>query len=71
MEAPAIIVPVENDKNEIVAVQRIFLNSQTGKKIGDKAKFTLGNLKGSPAIIHRGKIGAEKLVIAEGKLTNS
>ena len=71
MEGPAIVVPVENAKSEIVAVQRIYLNPNTGKKAADKAKFTLGDLKGHAAIIHRGKIGAEKLVIAEGKLTNS
>ena len=71
MEGPAIVVPVENAKSEIVAVQRIYLNPNTGKKAADKAKFTLGDLKGHAAIIHRGKIGADKLVIAEGKLTNS
>ena len=63
---PAIIVPVENDKNEVMAIQRIFLNPNTGKKAGDKAKFTLGDLKGNAAIIHRGRIGADLLVIAEG-----
>jgi len=69
MEGPAIVVPVENAKSEIVAVQRIYLNPNTGKKAADKAKFTLGDLKGHAAIIHRGKIGADKLVIAEGPET--
>ena len=53
MPYPAIVVPVENIENKVVAIQRIFLDPVTGKKSGDKAKFTLGDLKGNAAIIHR------------------
>ena len=68
MEGPAIVVPVENAKSEIVAVQRIYLNPNTGKKAADKAKFTLGDLKGHAAIIHRGKVGAEKPIGSSQKI---
>ena len=44
---------MENIENKVVAIQRIFLDPVTGKKSGDKAKFTLGDLKGNAAIIHR------------------
>ena len=69
MSLPALAVPVENDKNEIVAIQRIFLNPKTGEKATKKAKFTMGNLKGHPAIIQRGQTKAAKLVLAEGPET--
>ena len=66
---PAIVVPIENYLDEVVGVQRIYLDPETGKKPSKKHKFSKGDMRGNVGIIHRGKLASETLVIAEGPET--
>ena len=79
---PAILAPIENKNKELVGIQRIYLDSETGQKPSfmKKSKYSLGELKGNVAVIYRGgsKQTADKckqtkkpqkIIIAEGPET--
>ncbi|HIF0232775.1 TPA: MobF family relaxase [Legionella pneumophila] len=67
---PALLVPAYNDKNEITAVQRIYLDPKTGMKntFMETAKMSQGKIENSAAILQRGeKFG--RLYVTEGPET--
>jgi hypothetical protein len=64
---PALVIAARNVKNEITAVQRIYLDSATANKstIMKKPKLSKGILEGSCGMIQKGMRGAP-VYIAEG-----
>ena len=82
---PAILAPIENKNKELVGIQRIYLDPETGQKPSfmKKSKFSLGELKGNVAVIYRGRCKQtadkckqttntekpQKVIIAEGPET--
>lgn len=67
---PAAVIAARNEKNEVVSVQRIYLDEKTAKKNAflKDAKLTKGSNKGTPGVIQTGKTGGT-LYLAEGPET--
>ena len=69
---PALVVPVKNINDEISAVQRIFLDKDTGakSKFKNQAKFSKGVIRGGAGIVQYGQPN-ELLFVAEGPETGA
>jgi hypothetical protein len=66
-KVPALIIAARNGKNDITAVQRIYLDSKTANKNSffEKAKLSKGIIEGSCGIVQKGMRGA-RLYLVEG-----
>ncbi|HBD7398683.1 TPA: conjugative transfer relaxase/helicase TraI [Legionella pneumophila] len=64
---PALIIAARNEKNELTAVQRIYLDKQTASKnkFMDNPKLSKGIIEGSCGVIQKGMQGS-RLYIVEG-----
>lgn len=66
-KVPALIIAARNEKNDITAVQRIYLDNKTANKNSffEKAKLSKGIIEGSCGIIQKGMRGS-RLYLVEG-----
>ena len=69
---PALVVPVKNIDDKISAVQRIFLDKDTGakSKLKNQVKYSKGVIRGGAGIVQYGQPN-ELLFIAEGPETGA
>jgi len=75
-KSPAVLVPVRNSLGELVAVQRIYLDPNTGGKPNHNHKFSLGLIAGNAGVVQHGSLQPTNshqynnlLVVAEGPET--